>query len=83
MNHFYKIIAIIATLVLAGAFAVAIDKNALKVISIRKDTKYLLGYIIKDKIPYVNSLLDKLKFITLIKKNNNKNIYYYLVFKII
>ena len=29
MNHFYKIIAIIATLVLAGAFAVAIDKNAL------------------------------------------------------
>lgn len=59
------------------------DKNALKVISVRKDIKYLLGYIIKDKIPYVNSLLDKLKFITLIKKNNNKNIYYYLVFKII
>ena len=29
MNHFYKIIAIIATLVLAGAFAVAIDKNSL------------------------------------------------------
>ena len=26
MNHFYKIIGIIATLVLAGAFAVAIDK---------------------------------------------------------
>jgi hypothetical protein len=29
MNHFYKIIAIIATLVLAGAFAVAIDKKGL------------------------------------------------------
>ena len=58
------------------------DKNALKVFSLRDNTKYHLGYIIKDKIPYVSSMLSKLKFHTIIKKISNELEYYYLVFTI-
>ena len=61
------------------------DSNALKVVSKRDNIEHDLGYIIKDKIDFVNLNLDKLKFFTILKKNNQKmnSIYYYLIFKII
>lgn len=61
------------------------DSNALKVVSKRNDIEHDLGYIIKDKIDFVNLNLNKLKFLTILKKNNKKmnSIYYYLIFKII
>lgn len=61
------------------------DSNALKVVSTRDNIDYDLGYIIKDKIDFVNSNLDKLEFFIIIKKNDLKMniVYYYLIFKII
>tara|TARA_B100001094_G_scaffold328826_1_gene390143 strand:- start:1120 stop:1437 length:318 start_codon:yes stop_codon:yes gene_type:complete len=56
------------------------DPNAIKVVSIR-EKKYNLGYIIKDKINYINSIYDKISFYTLLKKNSKDKIYYYLIFK--
>ena len=59
------------------------DKNALKIFSLRDNKKHHLGYIIKDKIPYVSSMMSKLKFHTIIKKISNETEYYYLIFTII
>lgn len=56
------------------------DPNAIKVVSIR-EKKYNLGYIIKDKINYINSIYDKISFYTLLKKKSDNKIYYYLIFK--
>ena len=61
------------------------DPKALKIVSERDNIQYDLGYIIKDKIDFVNLNLDKLEFYIFIKKKNltNNKEYYYLIFKIL
>ena len=58
------------------------DARALKVVSIREGLKHDLGFIIKEKIDYVNSIWNDMKFITIIKKIDNNNTYYYLIYRI-
>ena len=61
------------------------DPKALKIVSERDNIQYDLGYIIKDKIDFVNLNLDKLEFYIFIKKKNltNNKEYYSLIFKIL
>lgn len=61
------------------------DKNAIKVISVRKGKQIKLGYIIKNKTIFIKNMLNSLKFITFITKENkseNKLYYYLVLFKI-
>ena len=58
------------------------DKNAIKVVSIKNNKLYHIGFVAKDKTYLVKNIFNRLEFITIIKKVINSNtIYYYLIYK--
>ena len=57
------------------------DKNAIKVVSIKNDKSYDIGFVSRNKTYLVKNLIDKLKFITIIKRVITDDIvYYYLIY---
>ena len=56
------------------------DKNAIKVISIRKSKKIKLGYVIGDQTTFVKKYRNNLEFVTIIVKKNDDKLYYILVY---
>ena len=58
------------------------DKNAIKVVSIKNNKSYDIGFISKEKTYLVKNLFNRLKFITIIKRViTNDIVYYYLIYK--
>ena len=57
------------------------DKNAIKVLSVRNDTKHLLGYIAKHQNCYFKKIIKRIKFVTIIKQTLEDSKYYFLIYK--
>jgi hypothetical protein len=57
------------------------DKNAIKVISIKNNREYELGYIIKDKTNFIRKNINKLCFKIIIKRRELDKNYYYLIYQ--
>ena len=56
------------------------DPNAIKVISIRNGEMIKLGYVIRDQTDYIRSIMNNIRFVTIITKTVDDKLYYILVF---
>uniref|UniRef100_A0A6C0IW13 HIRAN domain-containing protein n=1 Tax=viral metagenome TaxID=1070528 RepID=A0A6C0IW13_9ZZZZ len=58
------------------------DKNAIRVVSVKNNKLYNIGFVSKDRTFLIKNLFNKLEFISIIKRTISAHTtYYYLIYK--